>query len=132
MQSYEQGEIERNVALQNIAKKLKDENEQLRRENEALKDELQRLKSERGSEKDASASCSSVEPQNADMRKRWRDEEHESLAVELVSVFSNNSAVRKRQRIGTDSPMLVGTPKPHPTATPTHLHGISTLLRVVA
>ncbi len=48
VQSYEQGEIERNVALQNIAKKLKDENEQLRRENEALKDELQRLKSERG------------------------------------------------------------------------------------
>ncbi len=35
------------------------------------------------------------------MRKRWRDEEHESIAVELVSVFSNNSAVRKRQRIGT-------------------------------
>jgi hypothetical protein len=27
---YEQGEIERNVALQNVAKKLKDENERLK------------------------------------------------------------------------------------------------------
>ncbi|KLO20253.1 hypothetical protein SCHPADRAFT_992335 [Schizopora paradoxa] len=111
VQSYEQGEIERNVALQNIAKKLKDENEQLRKENQTLKDELERIKSERASDKVLAAGSSS-EHQNADARKRWRDEEHESLAVELVSVFSNDLAGRKRQRIGTDSPMLVGTPNP--------------------
>jgi AP-1-like transcription factor len=34
---YEQGEIERNVALQNVAKKLKDENEKLRNENNILR-----------------------------------------------------------------------------------------------
>ncbi|KAG6885458.1 hypothetical protein C0993_001538 [Termitomyces sp. T159_Od127] len=44
VQSYEQGEIERNVALQNIAKRLKEENEILRAENAMLKEKL--LKSE--------------------------------------------------------------------------------------
>lgn len=40
VQQYEQGEIERNVALQNIAKRLKEENEDLRRENRQLKEQL--------------------------------------------------------------------------------------------
>ncbi|KAF8078513.1 hypothetical protein FPV67DRAFT_1663241 [Lyophyllum atratum] len=40
VQSYEQGEIERNVALQNIAKRLKEENESLRVENSLLKEKL--------------------------------------------------------------------------------------------
>ncbi|KAG1833914.1 hypothetical protein EV424DRAFT_855554 [Suillus variegatus] len=43
LHSYEQGEIERNVALQNIAKKMKDENEELRRENQMLKEKIARL-----------------------------------------------------------------------------------------
>ncbi|EIW64438.1 uncharacterized protein TRAVEDRAFT_33223 [Trametes versicolor FP-101664 SS1] len=40
VQQYEQGEIERNVALQNIAKRLKEENEKLRKENLELKDKV--------------------------------------------------------------------------------------------
>ncbi|KAG6832437.1 hypothetical protein H0H92_001483 [Tricholoma furcatifolium] len=40
VQSYEQGEIERNVALQRIAKRLKEENESLRTENALLKERL--------------------------------------------------------------------------------------------
>ncbi|KAH0590604.1 hypothetical protein H2248_000740 [Termitomyces sp. 'cryptogamus'] len=40
VQSYEQGEIERNVALQNIAKRLKEENDILRTENALLKEKL--------------------------------------------------------------------------------------------
>ncbi|KAG6845756.1 hypothetical protein H0H87_003810 [Tephrocybe sp. NHM501043] len=40
VQSYEQGEIERNVALQHIAKRLKEENEALRAENYLLKEKL--------------------------------------------------------------------------------------------
>ncbi|OCH95757.1 hypothetical protein OBBRIDRAFT_787964 [Obba rivulosa] len=40
LQQYEQGEIERNVALQNIAKRLKEENEKLRAENTLLKEKL--------------------------------------------------------------------------------------------
>ena len=43
LQSYEQGEIERNIALQNIAKKMKDENEELRKENQLLKEKIARL-----------------------------------------------------------------------------------------
>ncbi|KAF9478509.1 hypothetical protein BDN70DRAFT_879843 [Pholiota conissans] len=45
IQSYEQGEIERNIALQNIAKRLKEENEKLRRENIALQAELSQMQS---------------------------------------------------------------------------------------
>ncbi|KAI0778506.1 hypothetical protein BD413DRAFT_509782 [Trametes elegans] len=40
VQQYEQGEIERNVALQNIAKRLKEENEKLRKENTELKEKV--------------------------------------------------------------------------------------------
>ena len=43
IQQYEQGEIERNVALQNIAKRLKEENESLRRENTLLNDRISKL-----------------------------------------------------------------------------------------
>jgi len=43
LHSYEQGEIERNVALQNVAKKMKDENEELRKENQMLRDKIARL-----------------------------------------------------------------------------------------
>ncbi|KAF7347745.1 BZIP domain-containing protein [Mycena venus] len=62
VQSYEQGEIERNVALQNIAKRLKEENETLRRENTVLKDKLAKAEQERDMLRD-----------NND-RKRWRDD----------------------------------------------------------
>ncbi|KAJ7103418.1 hypothetical protein B0H15DRAFT_211874 [Mycena belliarum] len=61
VQSYEQGEIERNVALQNIAKRLKEENEALRRENTSLKDKLVRAEQERDLPRDND-------------RKRWRDD----------------------------------------------------------
>ncbi|KAJ6503424.1 hypothetical protein C8R47DRAFT_1007604 [Mycena vitilis] len=61
VQSYEQGEIERNVALQNIAKRLKEENEALRRENAVLKDKLAKAEQERDMPRDND-------------RKRWRDE----------------------------------------------------------
>ncbi|EIW86613.1 hypothetical protein CONPUDRAFT_161328 [Coniophora puteana RWD-64-598 SS2] len=47
IQQYEQGEIEKNVALQNVAKKMKEENEELRRENQALKEKLASLEQER-------------------------------------------------------------------------------------
>ncbi|KAJ7631102.1 hypothetical protein FB45DRAFT_1152993 [Roridomyces roridus] len=60
VQSYEQGEMERNVALQNIAKRLKEENEMLRRENALLKDKL------------AKAEDRDI-PRDND-RKRWRDD----------------------------------------------------------
>ncbi|KAG9102728.1 hypothetical protein FRC06_001301 [Ceratobasidium sp. 370] len=43
---YEQGEIERNVALQNVAKKLKEENERLKLDNEKLREEGDRVREE--------------------------------------------------------------------------------------
>ena len=44
---YEQGEIERNVALQTVAKRLKEENEKLRQENVLLKDRISQYDQER-------------------------------------------------------------------------------------
>ncbi|CAG8782150.1 538_t:CDS:1, partial [Acaulospora colombiana] len=44
VQQYEQGEIERSITLQNLGKRLKDENDLLRQENEQLKAENERLK----------------------------------------------------------------------------------------
>lgn len=40
IKQFEQGEIERNIVLQNIAKRLKEENEQLRKENGHLKERV--------------------------------------------------------------------------------------------
>ncbi|KAF7307016.1 BZIP domain-containing protein [Mycena indigotica] len=59
VQSYEQGEIERNVALQGVAKRLKEENESLRQENAVLKERIAKLEQEH----DATLND----------KKRWRD-----------------------------------------------------------
>lgn len=70
IQSYEQGEIERNVALQSIAKRLKEENDQLRQENTALQARIAQITA------DAEARATET-PQTAD-KKRWRDESPQS------------------------------------------------------
>jgi AP-1-like factor len=44
IQQYEQGDIERNVALQNVAKRLKEENEKLKNDNAQLLEELASVK----------------------------------------------------------------------------------------
>ncbi|KAH7911936.1 hypothetical protein BJ138DRAFT_1084581 [Hygrophoropsis aurantiaca] len=53
LQLYEQGEIERNIALQSIAKKMKEENEELRKENQSLKEKVMRLEQERDTQAEA-------------------------------------------------------------------------------
>ncbi|KAJ7181771.1 hypothetical protein C8R43DRAFT_970399 [Mycena crocata] len=83
VQSYEQGEIERNVALQNIAKRLKEENEALRRENLLLKEKLAKAEQERDMPRDGD-------------RKRWRDDSPTS------SVGSNQQQQRKRYKVDHD------------------------------
>lgn len=77
VQSYEQGEIERNVALQNVAKRLKDENEALRRENVLLKEKLSKMEDS--------------PPQSA---KRWRDD----------SPSSTSQSNRKRAKVNGNQP----------------------------
>ncbi|RDB29508.1 hypothetical protein Hypma_015420 [Hypsizygus marmoreus] len=79
VQSYEQGEIERNVALQNIAKRLKEENEALRLENSLLKEKI--LKAGQNQ---------AISSENE--KKRWRDDSP-----------SSNSA-NKRSKSSPDSP----------------------------
>ncbi|KAJ7235907.1 hypothetical protein B0H12DRAFT_1141074 [Mycena haematopus] len=81
VQSYEQGEIERNVALQNIAKRLKEENETLRRENTVLADKLAKVEQERDMLRD-----------NND-RKRWRDDSPSSSVA---------STQRKKYKVDHD------------------------------
>ncbi|KAI0257607.1 hypothetical protein BJV78DRAFT_1163809 [Lactifluus subvellereus] len=60
VQLYEQGEIERNVALQNVAKRLKEENDRLHTENAQLKEKISTYERERLAQK-------------VDENKRWRD-----------------------------------------------------------
>ncbi|KAF8516203.1 hypothetical protein BU17DRAFT_51065 [Hysterangium stoloniferum] len=74
VQLYEQGEMERNVALQNIAKRLKEENEVLRTENASLRDELRKLRPEKSPETE---------------RKRWREDSLTPYAI-------NDTTMRKR------------------------------------
>ncbi|KAJ3890289.1 hypothetical protein GG344DRAFT_49885 [Lentinula edodes] len=76
IQLYEQGEIERNVALQNIAKRLKEENEALRRENAQLKERLD---------------AAERELRTVDKR-HWRDDSP-------ASSIGSGASTRKRQRI---------------------------------
>jgi AP-1-like factor len=81
--------MERNVALQNIAKRLKEENDTLRRENTSLREELRKLRPERSPETD---------------RKRWREDSNAPYA-------SGETTARKR--IKTD-----GLPVLSPGAVP--------------
>ncbi|KAJ3570251.1 hypothetical protein NP233_g4526 [Leucocoprinus birnbaumii] len=76
---YEQGEIERNVALQNIAKRLKDENEVLRRENTSLKEKLSKLESDQQTNQD---------------KKRWRETSPASVA--------SRGPARKKSRLSPE------------------------------
>ncbi|KAF8640950.1 hypothetical protein AX17_000597 [Amanita inopinata Kibby_2008] len=97
VQSYEQGEIECNVALQNIAKRLKEENETLRRENQLLKEKIVQIEQEIGSaakEKD---------------KRRWRGDSAPDTPTEGLA--SN----RKRTKVMVDAsnnnePEMLATP----------------------
>lgn len=85
VQQYEQGEIERNVALQNIAKRLKEENDKLRQENAQLNEKLSAAEEERDSLRELS-------------RKRWREE-----SGPPTPSYGLEMPTRKRQRPRTDT-----------------------------
>ncbi|KAJ6519932.1 hypothetical protein C8R45DRAFT_1066446 [Mycena sanguinolenta] len=93
VQSYEQGEIERNVALQSIAKRLKEENENLRRENAVLTEKLAKVEQERDMLRD-----------NND-RKRWRDDSPTSSVA---------STQRKKYKVDHDLQDTHATRFAHP------------------
>ncbi|KAJ7038082.1 hypothetical protein C8F04DRAFT_367318 [Mycena alexandri] len=115
VQSYEQGEIERNVALQNIAKRLKEENETLRRENAVLKEKLAKAEQERDMPRDND-------------RKRWRDDSPASSIA---------STQRKKYKVDHDfqdprfahpymsSPQsMVSSPDSHASSTDTRFSSV--------
>ncbi|KAI0313549.1 hypothetical protein OF83DRAFT_1065309 [Amylostereum chailletii] len=85
IQQYEQGEIERNVALQTVAKRLKEENDKLRDENTVLKAKVAQLEQER------------AEQQTKDVdNKRWRDD------ASGVDDYADPPA-RKKTRLAVDT-----------------------------
>jgi len=67
IQLYEQGEIERNVALQNAAKRLKEENDRLHAENVQLKETIATYEHDHLAQK-------------SDENKRWRDKDSTSAS----------------------------------------------------
>lgn len=85
VQQYEQGEIERNVALQNVAKRLKEENEKLRNENSLLQEKLAAVEQELDSLREVS-------------RKRWREEASPSSSDSLMT-----APQPKRPKVSADS-----------------------------
>ena len=89
VQQYEAGEIERNVALQNIAKRLKEENDKLRKENALLKEKLSKYESDRGS------------------GKRSRDESSPQPAYDL-----GQSPAKKRSKASIDLSAISQSPFP--------------------
>ncbi|KAI0694882.1 hypothetical protein BC835DRAFT_1406363 [Cytidiella melzeri] len=98
VQQYEQGEIERNVALQNISKKLKEENEKLRKENTLLQQRLAAVEEERDSLRDMS-------------RKRWRDDSVPQTPTYGVAMPSQKRS-RTQQDIMDSFPAQAGMPSP--------------------
>ncbi|CAE7188070.1 unnamed protein product [Rhizoctonia solani] len=102
---YEQGEIERNVALQSVAKKLKEENERLKSENEKLREESGKVREE-----------------NLSMRNRLRELQEEYLGYRRrmepnASHLDLESAMTSRKRSRADSNALsVITSAPSPSS----------------
>ncbi|KAG8687168.1 hypothetical protein FRC08_012131, partial [Ceratobasidium sp. 394] len=101
---YEQGEIERNVALQTVAKKLKEENERLKSDNEKLREEGDRVREE-----------------NMLMRTRLRELQEEFSAyrrsVDPSSQLELENFINTRKRSRTEStaplnPIAPGSPSP--------------------
>ncbi|KAG9080641.1 hypothetical protein FS749_007952, partial [Ceratobasidium sp. UAMH 11750] len=101
---YEQGEIERNVALQTVAKKLKEENERLKSDNEKLREEGDRVREE-----------------NMLMRTRLRELQEEFSAyrrsVDPSSQLELENFISTRKRSRTEStaplnPIAPGSPSP--------------------
>ncbi|KAH0838392.1 hypothetical protein J3R83DRAFT_6699 [Lanmaoa asiatica] len=87
LHSYEQGEIERNVALQNIAKKMKEENEELRKENQILREKIARLEQERDEFLD----------KDKDKKRAYDD-----APTSSPSFPSTDDSTRKRARVDED------------------------------
>ena len=86
MQSYEQGEVDKTVDLQKIAKHLKEENDKLRRENRALQTKVAQLEN-------VNRDRSSVEKG----KKRWRDDDSPSSAPH------SQSPVKKKSRASSST-----------------------------
>ncbi|KIK99038.1 hypothetical protein PAXRUDRAFT_601366 [Paxillus rubicundulus Ve08.2h10] len=81
LQSYEQGEMDRHVALQSIAKKMKEENDELRKENQNLRETIFRLEREREESLDKD-------------KKRTRDD----TFTNSPTISATDSSTRKRVR----------------------------------
>ena len=91
IQLYEQGEVERNVAIQSVAKRLKEENDRLHNENAQLKEKIAKYERE----------CSL---QKTDDIKRWND-----------SSTSLDGLPNKRSRLDANTTPVFQVPAPTST-----------------
>ncbi|KAG7099316.1 hypothetical protein E1B28_001174 [Marasmius oreades] len=126
VQSYEQGEIERNVALQNIAKRLKEENESLRRENTMLKETIDKMEKEyhngfntdkKWLKDDSPTACSSRF--TARKRPRIDDDSQDTITLSHITPsFSSASPVSMASSLESShspfSPIPLDSPRGNP------------------
>ncbi|KAJ4486268.1 hypothetical protein J3R30DRAFT_3283602 [Lentinula aciculospora] len=134
IQLYEQGEIERNVALQNIAKRLKEENKALRRENTLLKEKLDAVEQDyRHNDKrhwrddSPTSSIDSVAPRRK--RLRMDDGVQDALFSHMTTTLSSASPPSMASSPGSndtcDSPFSPIPLNPHLTAAHSSLLNLS-------
>ncbi|KAF8501891.1 hypothetical protein JB92DRAFT_3084348 [Gautieria morchelliformis] len=126
VQSYEQGEMERNVALQNIAKRLKEENAALRKENACLRDELRKFRPEKSPETERKRwredSITPYPSRDTSMRKRIKtDDSVPSSAMSLVPSPSSMVSSPESDSAASSVPNDPYSPCPSPLAHPTLL-----------
>ncbi|KAH9486819.1 bZIP transcription factor hapX [Psilocybe cubensis] len=113
IQSYEQGEVERNVALQNIAKRLKEENEKLRNENLALQAKLSQMQQQQQQQEHLVLQQTSDQKpsDDKDKKKRRRDD---SPAISLTLNTDNRSS-KKTRKINNCDILTSTAPAPAPS-----------------
>ncbi|KAF8642305.1 hypothetical protein AX16_009575 [Volvariella volvacea WC 439] len=115
VQSYEQGEIERSVALQNIAKRLKEENDNLRRENASLKERMSQLEhraqeAEKKRWRQGSPSPNSADTNHRKKTKAWRESSREISPSIMSTAYlpSPPSMISSPENTGTGDPQFSG------------------------
>ncbi|KAH6917281.1 hypothetical protein BKA70DRAFT_329248 [Coprinopsis sp. MPI-PUGE-AT-0042] len=119
--SYEQGEIERNVALQQIAKRLKEENERLVQQNATLKSrvaelELQQQRQQEHSQPSKAADSEKKRPRTESLTAASHAKKRPRAATVTVDIRMESPPAASPAASSAYSPESIPTPEDEPHA----------------